>query len=91
MSSVMDANSRSALRTYIGPIEEARALFPKAFLEVRNEGPRGGPGDDERLYIQVGERRVTFKVKWKGKEISEKAMKKCLEDAKVLLSEVETS
>ena len=72
-------------------IEEARKAFPKAYIEVKYEGPRGGLGEDERLYIQVGERRVTFKVKWQGKEISEKAMKKCLEDAKVLLSEVETS
>lgn len=62
-------------------------MFPTASLELRGEGPRGGPGDDERLYIQVGERRVTFKTKWRGKEISAKALEKSLEDARVLLSE----
>lgn len=72
-------------------VEEARKVFPKAYIELKYEGPRGGPGRDERLYIEVGERRVSFKTRWNGKEISEKALMKCLEDAKVLLSEVETT
>ena len=90
MSSAMDANSRSVLKTCTETpevIEEARKKFPKAYLELKGEGPRGGPGDDERLYIQLGERRVTFKTKWRGKEISAKALGKCLEDAEELLKE----